>query len=96
MLTHDTFIKKMLKDPTVKKEYDTLQGEFSLLKEMLRARKKAGLTQAEIASLMGTKTPAIARIESGGGKKKHSPSLATLRKYAEAVGCRLQVKFVSK
>jgi len=96
MLTHDKFIKKMLKDPTVKKEYDTLEGEFSLLKEMLRARKKAGLTQAEIASLMGTKTPAIARIESGGGKKKHSPSLATLRKYAEAVGCRLQVKFVSK
>ena len=96
MLTHDTFIKKMLKDPTVKKEYDALEGEFSLLKEMLRARKKAGLTQAEIASLMGTKTPAIARIESGGGKKKHSPSLATLRKYAEAVGCRLQVKFVSK
>jgi DNA-binding XRE family transcriptional regulator len=96
MLTHDKFIKKMLKDPTVKKEYDALEGEFSLLKEMLRARKKAGLTQAEIASLMGTKTPAIARIESGGGKKKHSPSLATLRKYAEAVGCRLQVKFVSK
>jgi DNA-binding XRE family transcriptional regulator len=96
MLTHDKFIKKMLKDPTVKKEYDALEGEFSLLKEMLRARKKAGLTQAEIARLMGTKTPAIARIESGGGKKKHSPSLATLRKYAEAVGCRLQVKFVSK
>jgi DNA-binding XRE family transcriptional regulator len=96
MLTHDKFIKKMLKDPTVKKEYDALEGEFSLLKEMLRARKKAGLTQTEIARLMGTKTPAIARIESGGGKKKHSPSLATLRKYAEAVGCRLQVKFVSK
>ena len=96
MLTHNKFIKKMLKDPTVKKEYDALEGEFSLLKEMLRARKKAGLTQAEIARLMGTKTPAIARIESGGGKKKHSPSLATLRKYAEAVGCRLQVKFVSK
>jgi hypothetical protein len=40
---------------------------------------------------MGTKTPAIARLESGGGSRRHSPSVATLRKFAQAVGCRLQI-----
>jgi len=43
---------------------------------------------------MGTKTPAIARLESGGGSKQHSPSIATLRKYAEAVGCDLEIKLI--
>jgi transcriptional regulator with XRE-family HTH domain len=66
-----------------------------LFDELLRARKAAGLTQAEIAELMGTKTPAVARLESGGGSNKHSPSIATLRKYAEAVGCELEIRLVS-
>jgi len=58
----------------------------------LEARRRAGLTQAQVAEKMGTKTPAIARLEAGGGAKRHSPSLATLRKYAEAVGCWLEVR----
>ena len=41
---------------------------------------------------MGTKTPAVARLEAGGGSRRHSPSVATLRKYARAVGCRLEIR----
>ena len=59
---------------------------------MLAARKKEGLTQAQVAKKMGTKVPAIARLEASGGKKNHSPSLNTLRKYAKALGYRLIVK----
>src|SRR5262249_40042267 len=55
---------------------------------------QAGLTQMEVAERMGTKTPAVARLEAGGGRQHHAPSLATLRKYAAAVGCRLEVKLV--
>jgi hypothetical protein len=54
----------------VKTEYDALEAEFSLLRQMLAARQRAGLTQAEIASL------------------------ASLRKYAEAVGCHIEIKLV--
>ena len=92
MLTHKEMVKKMLKSPAVKAEYDAQAAEFALLDEMLRARKRAGLTQAEVASRMGTKTPAVARLESGGGRDRHSPSIATLRRYAEAVGCRLEIR----
>ena len=92
MLTHEQLVKKMLKNPAVQAEYDAQAEEFALLDELLRARQRAGLTQAEVAARMGTKTPAVARLEAGGGSQRHSPSVATLRKYARAVGCRLEIK----
>jgi transcriptional regulator with XRE-family HTH domain len=92
MLTHSELIQKMLKKPAVKAAYAAQAEEFALLEELLRARQRAGLTQAEVAQRMGTKPPAVARLEAGGGARQHSPSLATLRKYAEAVGCRLEIR----
>src|SRR3954471_22399015 len=92
MMTHKALVKKMLKQPDVKAEYDAQAEEFALLDELLRARRKAGLTQAEVAARMGTKTPAVARLEAGGGSRRHSPSVATLRKYARAVGCRVEIR----
>jgi len=71
---------------------EALDNEFALLDELLKARKNAGMTQAEVAQAMNTKPPAVARIESGGGSRKHSPSVETLRKYARAVGCRLKIQ----
>ena len=94
MLTHDEMIEKMLSDPAVKAAYDGLEDEFALFDEVLKARKRTGLTQAEIAARMGTKAPAVARLESGGGSKRHSPSIATLRRYAEAVWCKLKIELV--
>jgi transcriptional regulator with XRE-family HTH domain len=91
MLTHDQLVKKMLKNPEVRAEYNAQAEEFALLDELLRARQRAGLTQAQVAERMGTRTPAVARLEAGGGSKRHSPSVATLRKYAQAVGCRLEI-----
>lgn len=72
-------------------EYDALEDEFALLDELLKARKKAGMTQEDVARAMNTKAPAVARIESGGGSQKHSPSIETLRKYAKVVGCRVKI-----
>jgi len=93
-MTHKELKNKALKMPSVKKEYETLEPEFSLLREMLRARKKVGLSQAQIAERMGTKSPAITRLESSLSSGKHSPSLATIKKYVEALGCRLEIKIV--
>ncbi len=92
MMTHKELVKKMMGDPEVRKAHALQTEEFALLDEMLRARRQAGLTQAEVARRMGTKTPAIARLESGGGSLRHSPSILTLRKYAAAVGCRLEIR----
>jgi transcriptional regulator with XRE-family HTH domain len=60
---------------------------------MLSARSKSGLTQEAVAELMGTTKSAVSRLESAG---KHAPSLTTLKKYAQAVGCHLKIKFIPK
>jgi DNA-binding XRE family transcriptional regulator len=92
MMNHKELVRKMLKQPAVKFEYDGQAEDFGLLEELLRARRRAGLTQAEVAARMGTKTTAVARLEAGGGNQRHSPSVATLRKYAQAVGCRVEIR----
>src|SRR6266436_5898060 len=96
MLTHNELVDKMLRRPAVRAEYDVQSEEFALLDELLQARRRAGLTQAEVAARMGTKTPAVARLEGGGGSRRHSPSVATLRKYARAVGCRLEIRLLPR
>jgi DNA-binding XRE family transcriptional regulator len=94
--SHDEMIAEWMRDPEFKAEYDALDEEFVLFDELIRARQAAGLTQQEVASRMGTKAPAVARIESGGGRKKHSPSIATLSRYAAAVGCKLKIELVPR
>ena len=94
MKTHDELVQAWMEDPAFVREYAALDEEFTLVDELLRARKEAGLTQAEVAERMATQPSVVARLEAGGGRQKHSPSIATLQKYAEAVGCRLEIKMV--
>ena len=94
-LTHKQMVGKMLKNATVKAEVDKLnREEFAILDEILAARKAAGLSQAQIAKRMGTQAPAIARLESALATGKHSPNLSTLRKYAAALGKRVELHLV--
>lgn len=93
-MNHAELKKQALADLDVHTVYEGLETEFALLRQMLHARSKAGLTQAEVAARMGTKAPAVNRLESSLSSGKHSPSLATLQRYAEAVGCELKVKLV--
>jgi len=94
MLTHKELKSRALERADVKAEYDRLDEEFTFIDEFLKARTAAGMTQAEIAKRIGTTQSAVARLESGGGK--HSPSLATLEKYAHALGCRLELRLVNE
>jgi transcriptional regulator with XRE-family HTH domain len=90
MLTHKELKKRALRRADVKRAYDQLEEEFSYVDEFLKARASAGMTQLQVAERMGTTQSAVARLESGKGK--HSPSLATLQRYAQAIGCRLEVR----
>lgn len=92
MLTHKQLAKRMLRRPAVRAEYKALEPEFALLDQLLKARARAGLSQAEVARRMGTHAPAVARLEASLGDGGHSPSLSTLRKYAAAVGKKLVVR----
>ena len=88
-------VKRRKADPKFAKAYDALDDEFAALAALLKARTAAGLTQAEIASRMGVSQPVVARIEASLGKKDHSPSLNTLRRYADACGMKLVIQMVT-
>jgi ribosome-binding protein aMBF1 (putative translation factor) len=93
MQTHDQLVKKLLHRPGVRAEVERIeQEEGALLDALLKARQAAGLTQAQVAERMGTQAPAVARLERSLATGKHSPSIATLRKYVKACGKRLVLR----
>jgi len=95
MQTHEELITKALQNSAVKEEYERLEHEeMPILDAILHARINAGITQVEIANKMNTKPSAIARLESSLQNGKHSPSIATLSRYARALGKRLEINLV--
>lgn len=95
MRTHDQVVSRLMRRPGVRKEVERIErDEGALLDLLLKARHEAGLTQAQVAERMGTLPPAVARLERALATGKHSPSLATLRQYAHAVGKDLVLKLV--
>ncbi len=93
MHTHDQLVKKLLRRPGVRAEVERIEREESaLLDALLKARQEAGLTQGQVAARMGTHAPAVARLERALASGKHSPSIATLRKYVKACGKRLVLR----
>lgn len=93
-MTHKDLKARALERADVKDEYDRLDEEFQFLDEFLKALATAGVTQAEVAERIGTTQSAVARLESGKGK--HSPSIATLQKYAHALGCHFELRLVNE
>lgn len=92
---HDAdFRNALLAQPGVQKAFDALEEEYTALHAMLDARRAAGLTQAEVADRMGTTVSAVSRLEASLRSEKHSPSFATLRKYAQACGKKLLIQMV--
>ena len=82
--------EELLKDETFRTEFVALEDEFALAAQLIEARKKAQLTQDEVAKRMGTTQSVVARLESG----RPLPSLRSLRKYAQAVNSRIEIRVV--
>ena len=81
--------KEVLKDPALKAEYDRLQPEFAVIRAIIEARRKKGVTQEEIAKRVGTKQSVISRLESG----RANPSVAFLKKLARSLNTNLEIRF---
>ena len=88
---HAAFVARARTRKGFDEAYDALALEYQVVDQLLKARSRSGLTQDAVAERMGTTKSAISRLEGSG---KHAPSLTTLRKYAHAVGCELQIKLV--
>jgi ribosome-binding protein aMBF1 (putative translation factor) len=84
----ETFAK-WRKDPAYVAAYDALEAEFALAAALIDARRKAEMTQEEVAKAMGTTQAVVARMESG----RTMPSTRTLERFAKATHTRLRISF---
>lgn len=85
------FLRESLKNPKIKAEYDKLQPEFALIRAVIDARVKKRVTQKKLAEKMGTKQSVISRLESG----RANPSVTFLKKLANALNTRLEIRFIN-
>ena len=88
---HKAFLRKARKRRGFQAAYDALAVEYAIASQMLAARSRAGLTQEAVASRMGTSKSTVSRLESAG---KHTPSLSSIKRYAEAVGCKIEIRLI--
>lgn len=88
---HKAFLRKAKKRRGFQAAYDALAVEYAIANQMLAARARAGLTQEAVATRMGTSKSTVSRLESAG---KHAPSLSSIKRYAKAVGCKIEVRLV--
>ncbi len=89
-INSESLLKKQLKNKKFREEYEALEKEFEIAKEIIKLRKEAHLTQKQLAEKAGTSQPAIARLESGEYKNL---SLSFLRKVGEVLGAVPEVHF---
>lgn len=87
------YIAEQMDDPAFKKAWKDLDPEFQVLKAMISAREKTGISQAELARRIGTKQSVISRLERGAFSKA---TLETIKKVADALDMRLEIKLHHK
>ncbi|MFA6486083.1 MAG: helix-turn-helix transcriptional regulator [Candidatus Magasanikbacteria bacterium] len=87
MKSYSKIKQKLLRDKTIRVEYNKLHTEFALAKMIIQKRLTKGFTQATLAQRIGTKQSAIARLESG----SYNPSLIFMTKIAKALDAKLTV-----
>lgn len=87
------YIAEQMKNPEFKKAWEDLDPEFQVLKAMIKAREKTGISQAELARRVGTKQSVISRLERGAFSKA---TLETIKKVADALDMRLEIRLHHK
>ena len=85
-------LREDLKDPEFKAQYQEERQALMLAMKISKLREKKGLSQQQMAKLMGTSQQAVSRIESG---EYEGFTLKTLEKIAEATGTKVKIEFVA-
>ncbi len=82
-------LKEELKDPEFKSEYEALEPEYEIIRQIILARKELNITQEELAERTGIKQSNISRLERG----TYNPSLSSLKKVAKGLNKELHIEF---
>lgn len=87
MKSYKILKKELLTDKAVKKTYEELGPEFVIIQMLIEKRLKKGMTQGQLAQMIGTKQASISRFESG----TYNPTVGFLYKVADALDAKLKV-----
>lgn len=85
-------MREDLKNSEFKAHYQEERQALKLAMKIAKLREKKGLSQQQLATLMGTSQQAVSRIESG---EYEGFTLKTLEKIAEATGTKVKIEFVA-
>jgi DNA-binding XRE family transcriptional regulator len=88
--SYEEFEAELLQDPEIRKEYDALKPKYHMIQSLISRRNHLRISQAKLASIIGTQQPAISRLEKGG----NNTTIGTLFRVTEALG--LDVEFKPK
>ncbi len=77
---------EQVKDPEFVEAANELEPGY----QIARLRIQRGLTQAQLAEMVGTRQPSIARLENGNS----IPSLSFLKRIADALDARIELRFI--
>ena len=88
-VTLDSYLKERLKDPAFKREWDKLEPQYQITRELIRTRIEGKISQRELAKKAKTTQAVLSRIEN----MTVSPSIGLLQRIAQALGKSLEVKF---
>jgi len=86
-MTHSELKAQLLRDSGFKREYDKLEPEFQVARQMIEARIKQNITQQQLAKKAKTGQAVISRLEGMNAK----PSLSLLTKIASALGTEIKI-----
>jgi len=87
------FKENALQNAEFKAEYEALSSEFELIRQFIKARQKAHMSQSDLAKKLKLQQPAIARLEGGGYAKT---SIAKLSQIADGLGYSLKISLHAK
>ncbi len=86
------FLEEQLQDKELKQEYDDIQPEMDVIRAIAQARISQNLTQKELAERSGINQADISKLENG----TRNPSLKLLKRLADGMGMKLQIRFIPK
>ena len=87
----DRYLERKLEDPNFRARYQAAQRAWDIALQLAALRTARGLTQKQVADMLGTKQQAIARLED---PSYSGHSLSMVRRYVEALGANLDVTVV--
>ncbi|MFI3141676.1 MAG: helix-turn-helix transcriptional regulator [Clostridia bacterium] len=89
MKNFNDYLQENLQNPEFKKEYDALDANYEIVRQIIKARNEQNLTQQQLAEKIGIRQSNISRLESG----NYNPSIELLKKVAFGLGKELHIEF---